>query len=329
MASRTVKAGLDIGYGTLDGVCTNSDGSKKPFTFNMPSLVSESMADEFEVEGSVLRKRNIERVPVNDRFYNVGEDAGDTIKELNDDYIHSDHYMALFLAGLQRFKQKRIDHLVTGLPVFQYTKLHEQLKAKLEGTHRIQNGQSVEVRQVSVVPQPLGSLIEHCVRKNVSNPRSLNVVVVDPGHYSFDWLVIRNGAAVLAQSGSLNEGVGHVLNVISELIAVERDGDSPSHTKIDAALQTRDQIVTMYGKPIRLKPYLNKAMQIQSDKAIRKMKNAIKNFQDIDTFILTGGGAELYAPYIKKHFAKHNIDVLTDALMANAQGYFKHADRKR
>ena len=135
MRSRTVRAGLDIGYGILVGLCTNHDGSKKPCAFSIPSLVSESMDDDIEMEGNVLRKRNVEHVFVKDRYYNVGEDAGDTIKELNQDYIHSDHYMALFLAGLHQFKQKNIDHLVTVLPVFQYNKYHEKLKEKLEGTH--------------------------------------------------------------------------------------------------------------------------------------------------------------------------------------------------
>lgn len=326
MANKPVKVGLDIGYGTLDGVGTSSDGQKKPYCFNMPSLVSESFEDDIEVVGSVLRKRNVERVLVNNRFYNVGEDAGDTIKVLHQDYIHTDYYMALYLAGLQRFKQDKIDHLVTGLPVFQYAKHHENLKEKLEGTHRVNEGQSVTVKHVTVVPQPLGSLIEYCERKNVVNPASLNVVVVDPGHYSFDWLVIRNGTAVFEQSSSLNQGVGQIIKLVHERIAADHNGDSPSPERIDAALRNNEQAITLYGKPITLKKYLDVATKIQSEKAIISMENTLTNAELIDTFIITGGGAQLYAPHIKKHFKKHKIDILTDSVMANAHGYFKHAN---
>ena len=69
---------------------------------------------------------------------------------------------------------------------------------------------SVKVKRVSVVPQPLGSLLDYIGSRNIKNLRTINVVVVDPGHYSFDWLVISNGAADIAQSSSLNKGVGHV-----------------------------------------------------------------------------------------------------------------------
>lgn len=82
MSNRAVYVGLDIGYGTLDGVCSHHDGGKKPYFFNMPSLVSVAINDDMEFESKVLNKRNVERVVVNERMYHVGEDAGNTIKEL-------------------------------------------------------------------------------------------------------------------------------------------------------------------------------------------------------------------------------------------------------
>jgi len=327
MSNQAVYVGLDIGYGTLDGVCSHHDGGKKPFFFNMPSLVSEAINDDMEFESKVLNKRNVERVMVNERMYHVGEDAGNTIKELNEDFIHTDHYMALYLAGLTRFKQKKIDHLVTGLPVNQYAKLKDALKARLEGTHLINDKLSVDVKRVTIIPQPMGSLIDHCIKKNIKNRRTLSLVVIDPGHFSFDWLVVRNGSIDYAQSGSLNEGVGAVIDEIHRQIAKDHDNDSPSHAKIDIALRNNDATITMYGKAINLKTYIDRAMSKQGGNAVRILKNTITNLQDIDSFILTGGGAKLYEKVIETAFKKHKVEVLNDSVMANARGYYNQAQR--
>lgn len=324
MSKKMIKAGVDIGYGTLDGVCTNANGGKKPYQFYMPSLVSEAVGNDYEFEGNAVRKRNIEKVIVGSTVYHVGEDAGDTVKELNEDYIYSDHYMALYIAALQRFGHKQIDHLVTGLPVFQFDRYAQELEKMLQGRFETQMG-PVNVKRVSVVPQPLGSLIEYGVRTHIKDPRRLNVVVVDPGHYSFDWLLLRNGSADLQQSGSHNEGVAHVIERIQSLIAADHNGDSPSAIKIDAAFRANDKNVHLYGKPIPLKGYLDKALRTQASAAIRKMKNRILHLQDVDSFILTGGGASLFHPCISEHFKKHKIEVMKDSVMANALGYFHRA----
>lgn len=143
--------GLDIGYSNLKVAFGNADA---PTTILRPA--GAAPADRFGTRLDGKLQEDFLYVVVNGKEYIAGvspDRAQMWNRSLHEEYSSSESYKALFKAGLLLTGMKRIDMLVTGLPVSQY--LEESKKKALEnlmrGTHVINPGLSVEVRNVKVV----------------------------------------------------------------------------------------------------------------------------------------------------------------------------------
>src|SRR5690606_22218404 len=122
-----------------------------------------------------------------------------------------DQYKALFYAALSEVGAPQIDSLVTGLPVdhFRDTRVRDSLLKLMQGRHYIRKDVVVDVKKVQIIPQPAGAFGAYSLDAmqggaEVALDSYIAVLVVDPGHFSLEW-VIYNGGFKLGSSGSTSE----------------------------------------------------------------------------------------------------------------------------
>src|SRR5690606_38332643 len=119
-------------------------------------------------------------------------------------YSSSDEYMALYLAALSAVGAGTVEMVTTGLPVRHWAdkKRRDALAKSLTGRHYIRADLTVDVHAVQVLPQPAGTYATVAVEgsppaaageKRQGIRRDNTVLVVDPGHFSFDWVLLRSG----------------------------------------------------------------------------------------------------------------------------------------
>lgn len=179
--------GIDIGYSGLKLAYGPSDGKMK--TVLRPA--GAAPADRF---GSRFDGRS------QDEFLHVMVDGVPFIagastdraemweRSLHADYEKTDSYKALFHASLLLSEMKKIDLLVTGLPVnqFQDDARRKELEMRFTGEHQITPKRTVIVKKVKVVAQPIGGMLDyinqaHADKDHVEITDEHRVLVVDPG----------------------------------------------------------------------------------------------------------------------------------------------------
>ena len=98
------------------------------------------------------------------------------------------------------------------------------LEQRLQGTHYVTKERAVTVRNVKVLPQPVGAYVTWSAARAAS-VRDMRVLVVDVGHYSCDFVVMRGAAIRDLASGSnrhamavILEEAWHANRLISDLL---------------------------------------------------------------------------------------------------------------
>lgn len=134
---------------------------------------------------------------------------------MHEDYTATDLWRALFLAALQGAGRERVDVLVTRLPAQQHR--DPALRARLEGlvgVHHPSPGRAVRIGRVVVLPQPAGAYLDLLAAPQTALLdvfETGRTLVIDPGYYSVDWLVIEAGVVRKSASGSSLKSVQTIL----------------------------------------------------------------------------------------------------------------------
>ena len=79
------------------------------------------------------------------------------------------------------------------------------------------------------------------------------------------------------------------------------------------------------GNDIDLEPHMKAGFQVLEE-AAHAVKNNIGSGQEIDLIILSGGGAQLYGPWIQKEFPHHEMVTLPDPALANVRGFHRFGE---
>ncbi len=197
----------------------------------------------------ISRARQTTLVEFEGRTYLVGPDirhelaGNDFGRDLTDAYYQSPIYHALMRGALAFMGEKTIDVLVLGLPMdrFDFPDLISGLESHYTGRIDLGFGRTVDIRKVIIHPQPFGgyvglgrylSQINETLAKYpqaqigpLNSPqaiRDLNVLVVDPGAYTLDWLFMSPTGPVRAASAAANNAGRHrVVRRLYDLICSE------------------------------------------------------------------------------------------------------------
>lgn len=249
---------------------------------------------------------------------------------LNEHYPRSNEYAALFAAGLIRSGMSRVELLVTGLPVKQFfgvggEAMREHVRRMMTGRHHANAHHCIEVAEVLVVPQPLGTftalLAEPQYGKLRSRIKSLTTLCLDVGFGTVDWVLLGGNVVKPHSSYSSGRATSHLLEDAARRVSMSI-GRTKSRDVLDEALRNgRPMLEIGLDADVDYRSYIHAAAGEVADEVMDEVKNTLRLNEDLDLIILTGGGAEFYAEAARKAFP--NVDVVRpeNPVLANARGY--------
>lgn len=249
-------------------------------------------------------------------------------RELHPDYPGTQSYRALFYAALALTGRAEIDHLVTGLPVSQYVNQQRRaaLKALLEGDHAVAARRRVRVKRVVVLPQPAGAYLD-AVQK-VDDPAAFDdarTLVIDPGFFSVDWVLIDGGEIRTANSGSSTNAMSVLLEAAGELIMAERGGHI-GRDLLEKAVRAGQRTLSLFGRPVDLTRYVAQAAKRTAPVALTALRQSLRGeSREVDIVVLAGGGAATYAEATREVFPKARLIVPSEPVLANVRGFWGYA----
>lgn len=187
------------------------------------------------------------------------------------------------------------------------------------------------VKMVDIVSQPVGTIIDFLVNdklipKNEKIFSNHRIVVTDIGGGTVDSEEIENTESVEESRSSLEHGMNRVhsqiakelkkmsgRNIHSSEVAVQFDNDYFYFNQ-----NNEDDFLFM-------KEVKEKAIQEMFEMMVLEIETNFENLRIVDFFILTGGGAVVFAPLFEEYFKSRKIKfiVVEDSQFSNVRGFFK------
>jgi len=319
--------GLDIGYSNLKTAM--GPVGQGPET----SIVPSGAAPEDRLPHGIRIGEEGTRLFVDEAPWRVGLGHGRFDlwqRSLHGNYTETPTYRALFYSALMRSGEKKVDRLVTGLPVRQWmdVKIRENLKVLLSGSHQILQGKKVSVGKVDVIPQPLGAYLDMywTAGEEISVLSEGRVLVIDPGFYSVDWVIIDGGALRHSGSGSSLDAMSILLQETATLIAETHEGNV-NIDRLEDALRSGRNRVFLFGHEVELRPFLDQAANVVTRQALEAIQQSIRREAgSVDIVILAGGGAPLYRQGVLNEFGKSKVFMNPEPELANARGFYFYGE---
>lgn len=317
--------GMDIGYSNLKLAYGNPDDDAQVKVFPVGAAptghsVSGLKGNEIPQQGFLVR--------LGEEDYIAGiepDRLANWHRALHQDYPSTKSYQALFYAALLATGVNTIDHLVTGLPVTQFGggEKAKQLDDQLRGIHQPYPGRSVTVRKVSVVPQPVGcylDAISHIGRSEEFN--DAEVLVLDPGFFSFDWVLISEGDIQYRWSGTSTQATSMLLERAAQMIGEDYKTEIAVE-KIERAIRLKREHVRAFGDHVDYLSYIEKAAVSVGSSVMDAVKTSLRSKPgNVDVVILAGGGAKYYGDAVRDVFPRAELIVSAEPVVANARGFW-------
>jgi plasmid segregation protein ParM len=326
---------IEIGYGTTSFTKGIKNGNPIVETFSS----NVALKNGSDLSGGLSRKNTID-IEIDGDVYEVGPDAHlltdrTTSRALTNKYIDTQQYKALFKGALAMMGEATIDLLVLALPV-NNMKRTDELKRFAIGTHRVGN-QSITVKDVWVLCQPLAGFLSYANTLGQDGFNELsesNVLCLDFGYSTADWLVTRGLKINYKKSGAVNMGMSTILETcVEHLSQVEgfKHLDDITFDLVDAAFFKHKGKLKISGKAYEFPVHDDKngvsydcesvIKQITSN-CLQEVRNSVGAGADIEKIIVMGGGHQAYLSAIKENYAHHEIVVVDDPLTAVCTGMY-------
>jgi plasmid segregation protein ParM len=244
-------------------------------------------------------------------------------RALHADYTASSSYQALFHAGLLLSEMNRIDVLVTGLPVAQYMDAtrRDALTKKMSGTHQITPKRAVTVESVKVIPQPIGGLLDY-ISQSGEDIEDARVLVIDPGFFSVDWVVVVNNELHRQSSGTSLNASSVVLEEASTLIAKDY-GSAVSVETLEQAARMNTGSILVLGERVEIAPYIEQASRLVAPVVTESIQKSLRTEKQMpDLIVLVGGGAVFFHEAIQESFSRLRVVTPEEPVFSNARGFW-------
>lgn len=253
--------------------------------------------------------------------------------------------LSLLKPNAKVIKEKVI--LGTMLPTEEYFKNQKEniavLEDKLKGIHRVKflnpvfNGVEVEFEIVGVNTQPEGLCAMNAIMYDddgnllteyENNYSERTILGFDIGALTSDVTVVHNFE--LRTFFGIDKGTIDPLNRIIDYIKTEYKVTVPRH-KLDNAIIRKEKLL-IYGEEIPnlqniCKEYIDHEARQLTDEFSSKAAAAGIQLPDIGLLILCGGGSLLFKEVIKKNLSRIPMIFSENAIMLNAIGAWKNANR--
>lgn len=252
-------------------------------------------------------------------------------RSLHADYSKSDSYKALMHSGMLLSEMSEIDVLVTGLPVSQALSSErcKELEVQFMGQHQITPKRIVNVKKVKVIPQPVGGLLDFMNQQEVHGHENdlpidddTRVLVVDPGFFSLDWVMVTNGQLNRQSSGTTLNASSVLLEQASKLIGLDH-GSSPTTENLENAVRQGKTSILLMGQRIDIAPYITKASELLADVTATSIQKSLRiEKTSPDIVVLVGGGAKFFYNAVSQVFPRLKTVIPKDSVFSNSVGYW-------
>jgi plasmid segregation protein ParM len=317
--------GIDIGYSNLK-LAYGQQGSE-PKVLLRPA--GAAPADRMGEKIGSNEEEDFLRVLVNDVPFVAGispDRAEFWSRELHENYPSTDSYRALFHAGMLLSEFDQIDLVVTGLPVNQYLnlELRERLSGQMQGEHQITPRRKITVNKVKVVPQPVGGFVDYVWSlPDAAEIEDSRVLVVDPGFFSVDWVLIGNGELRRQSCGTSLEASSVILDEAVRLIA-EDFGGNVGRERLEHTLRNGLAHVRLFGERVEVAPFLKKAADKVGPIVTARLRESLrKENASADMVLLVGGGAGFFESAVRDAFPQLKVSSPDSPVYANARGFWR------
>ena len=225
--------------------------------------------------------------------------------------------------------------IVTGVPsnLAKNQKIINQIKQLLLGVHEVKSvtWESVrpitfEIREVIVVPQPLGTMYDYVYdpEADALNEKLLDqrAIVIDIGWGTTDIAFLET--ARVRSTFSFNIGTSDYISDLQEDV----NSDLPEASifslaphELDEALLESPIVETPFGE-FDLSAYVEKHCKNQAKRVYQEVMGLGLEFNKFYKIILTGGGSLLYEKYLREFFNDPRLLIQENAVMANCRGFW-------
>lgn len=326
-----VLAGIDVGYSSVK-IAYGNGRTVQPNLLQLPIGAAPASRCGVGVDGQ-LAVNGGQRVRINGEDWVAGIDPSqlqDFVQSMDETYVTTDEYRALFYAALAAIGAPKIDVLVTGLPVshFRDETIRRSLESRMAGRHYIRDGLVVEVAKVVVAPQPAGAFSAHAVdqmqgppRQRISRGRS--VLVVDPGHYSLDWIIFLDSFQ-LGSSGSNARAGEAVIREAAKALS-QQHGIRVRPARLQEAVLEGAARLEIGSSSLDFWPALKSAASGIVENSLREIRGSIRSVNDqhgVDLVLVAGGGADLFTAPLSEAFPESVVARVANPQMANARGFY-------
>ncbi|UED72096.1 plasmid segregation protein ParM [Brevibacillus sp. HD3.3A] len=241
------------------------------------------------------------------------------------------------LASLVSDKKKTFDNVlvVTGCPSKEKgTRLETELEEIFSGGHVVTvNGATkiIEVSNVIVLPQPLGTVLSlYLDEEGYVEDESYEedyVGVIDIGGGTTDLDGIKGLKRQKEDTETIPYAMYKVFEEICDYIIGQHPESGATVQSVEKQILTgSDSYVISKRSSIDIKAVKEDVLRKYADRIIPRISSRWNNRAKFDKLLLTGGGAEIMAPYFKAW--ENDIIVVKDSQIANAKGFFRYGKFK-
>ncbi|MFO1432917.1 MAG: ParM/StbA family protein [Candidatus Competibacteraceae bacterium] len=316
--------GLDIGYSNVKIVSGDSGGAP------CQQLYPAGAAPVDRLPEAIGRRDHAVQVPVNGEPYVALVEPArlqDWNRMLHVDYPATAAYQALYYAALRHSHRDTVELLITGLPAAPYWEAHghhrDALRQRLLGVHAVGAGRTVTVTAVAVVPQPVGAYLDLAWRHDPAILAEARVLVLDPGFFSFDWVLIHRGEVRQRASGTSHQATSVLLEETDRRIQ-QAHGGRIGRERLEQALRAGETQAVLYGRRLELAPYLEAAAARTVEVALAALRDTLRHEAEADLVLLTGGGARFFEPATRELFPRSELVIPPEPVFANARGFWRY-----
>lgn len=334
---------VDVGYGNLKSVwAAGSVSSDDAQSQAWGETVFRSVAPKIWGQSEGLSTADRIAVPVGDDAFWVGPGAGvtgseDGVIEQSVHNINTKEYQAL-VSGAWSYMMKdlgkviqSVDTLVVGLPMSGYKANRDVLKQAVSGVREVpvpaelrkligKSAVSVFAKDVLVLPQPFGGFRYACAKNPKLNEVGATTLLIDPGYSTFDWLVTEDGNIRVELCDSFEGGVSSIYSAIATRISQDHGCGSPSFSLIEKAFERGT--IMLGGKAVAIEPYRQVQRQAADSIVNEFLRRIDPDRLGVTNIVIGGGGSAFFVEAIRRRLPSYQIDLLENAVMANARGFF-------
>lgn len=216
--------------------------------------------------------------------------------------------------------------VVTGVPSDEFgTTEQDKLMKALKGTFVI-NNKAIQVVDVIVIPQPLGTLMSRYLDEEgfveKESYEEWNIGVIDIGTGTTDLDAIK---ALRRQNNhkSIPYGMHDVYSSITKKLKKGNPSSGISEQGVEHYFNDESYVVSA-KKQIPFKNEKEIAIEDIGTQLIAGIRGEWKQHESFDEILITGGGAGTFTNSMKDYFKGTEVDLVENPQFANVEGFYRH-----